>query len=129
MAELRNLSVAHAIKLAGTGNQRQRVALERIYGKVVWGPLLSNPKITIPEVARIARKGALPRPLLTAIVDNPSWATAALVRRAALTNPRLSSELALTLLRQTPKNELKLVTKQTAYPAAVREVARKLLKS
>ena len=31
------------------------------------------------------------------------------------------------ILRLTPKNELKLVEKQTAYPALVRESARKLL--
>lgn len=128
-AALRNLPVARAVKLAGTAGQRERVALERMYGKTVWQALLCNPKITIPEVARIARKRALPRPLLATIVENPSWVTASVVRRAALANPRLTSAMALSLLRQTPRNELKLVTRQTTYPMAVRELARKLLES
>lgn len=124
---LRGLSVAKAIKLARTAGQRERTVLERTYGKVVWPALLKNPKITVPEVARIARKRALPQPLLAEIVDNPAWSTSALVRRAALANPRLTTAMATSLLRQTPRNELKLATKQTAYPMLVREIARRLL--
>jgi hypothetical protein len=128
-AELRGLSVAKAVKLARTAGQRERTVLERTYGKVVWEALLSNPKVTIPEVARIARKRALPQPLLATIVDNPSWSTSPLIRRAALANPRLTTAMATGLLRQTPRNELKLATKQTAYPMAIRELARRLLES
>ena len=36
--------------------------LERLYGKQVWESLLHNAKVTVPEVARIARKGTIPRP-------------------------------------------------------------------
>jgi hypothetical protein len=128
-AELRGLSVARAVKLARTAGQRERTVLERTYGKVVWPALLSNPKITVPEVARIARKRGLPQPLLATIVDNPTWATAAIVRRAALANPRLTTAMATSLLRQTPRNELKLASKQTAYPMAIRELAKRLLES
>lgn len=124
---LRGLPVAKAIKLARTAGQRERTVLERTYGKVVWPALLANPKITLPEVARIARNRALPQPLLATIVENPAWSTSALVRRAALANPRLTTAMATTLLRQTPRTELKLACKQTAYPASVREIARRLL--
>jgi len=51
------------------------------------------------------------------------------VRRAALGNPRITNPMALKLLRRTPKPELKVLPNQNVYPAAVRELARKLLKS
>jgi len=101
---------------------------ERLFGKNVWEALLHNPRLTIPEVARIARKGTVPRPLLELIADNAAWAKTGPVRRALLTNRRLSSEAVMKVLRLTPKNELKLAEKQTAYPAHVREAARKLLR-
>jgi hypothetical protein len=37
--------------------------------------------------------------------------------------------MATSLLRQTPRNELKLASKQTAYPMAIRELAKRLLES
>ena len=60
---IRSLSGIEQQKLAATGSLAERTALERMYGPNVWETLLRNPRLTIPEVARIARKGTLPRPL------------------------------------------------------------------
>lgn len=124
---LRNLSVPEQMKIARTGDQQERVTIERIYGKHVWEPLLQNPKITPPEVMRIARMPQIPRPLLEVIVANPAWMASAHVRRALLGNRRLAHDLAIKVLRATPKPELKLVTKQSAYPPRVRGAAKRLL--
>jgi hypothetical protein len=123
---LRRLTRGEQIKLARTAEQPSRVALERICGKDIWEVLLRNPRITIPEIARIARKGTAPAPLLDMIVDNKSWAKAAPIRRALLTNPRLSLGSARRVLTLAPKLELKVASKQTAYPAHIRELARKM---
>lgn len=125
---LRRLTQIEQQKLARLGDLTERVTLERLYGKGVWESLLHNPKLTVPEVARIARKGTMPRPLLDFILDNASWTQSDPVRRALLGNPRVSSEGVLKLLRATPKHELKTIVKSTAYAASVRDVARKLLK-
>ncbi len=125
---LRGLSGAAQMKVAREGEIHERIVLERLYGKAVWDALLRNPRLTHPEVARIARMGALPRPQLELILANPGWLCSPQVRRALLANPRLSREMVLKVLRATPKHELKLVPKQTAYPAGVRQVARRLLK-
>ena len=93
----------------------------------MWEGLLQNPKLTLPEVARIARKGSAPRPLIEQIVDNPAWIQSPLVRRALLTNPRVSSEGILKLLRITPRPELKVICKTNTYSTQVREAARKVL--
>jgi len=113
-------------RIARTGSLTERQTLERLYGKAVWEPLLRNPAITVPEVARISRMGALPLPLLELIVDNTGWLRAAPVRRALLSNPRLRGEAINKVLRATPGVELKLMPRQQGYPAAVREAARRL---
>lgn len=125
---MRNLSVAERMKVARGPILDDRVLLERIYGSGVWDALLRNSKITIPEVARMARKGTLPRPLLDLIVDNESWIRQSLVRRSLLGNPRLSSDAAVKVLRTLPPRELKLVPQQTAYPATVRAAAQRLMR-
>jgi hypothetical protein len=128
-ARMRKLSVTQQYKVARFGELNDRVMLERIYSKAVWEPLLQNPKLTLPEVARIARKGSAPRPLIEQIVENNAWVQSPLVRRALLTNPRVSGEGILKLLRMTPRPELKVICKTTTYSTQVREAARKVLES
>ncbi|MGE0870093.1 MAG: hypothetical protein AB7P03_16125 [Kofleriaceae bacterium] len=125
---LRGLTLAEQVKLATTGDQTERVLLERFYGKNVWEPLLRNPRLTAPEVARIARMGALPRVLLEVILNNGAWLQIAEVRRALLSNPRLGTDQIIRLLRLMPKHELKLAAVQTAYPAPVRDAAKRLIR-
>jgi hypothetical protein len=124
---LRRLTPVEQHKVALTGEIHERVVLERLYGKAVWEPLLRNPRLSFPEVARIARMGALPRPLIEVIVGNGAWLKSPEVRRALLANPRLAAEHIPRVLRQLPKHELKLVPMQTAYPVAVRECARRIV--
>ncbi|HMI94114.1 MAG TPA: hypothetical protein VK509_22225, partial [Polyangiales bacterium] len=124
---LRKLNVTQQYKLARVGELNDRVLLERMYGKGVWEGLLQNPKLTLPEVARIARKGSVPRPLIELIVENNAWIQSPLVRRALLSNPRVSAEGILKLLRITPRHELKVIYKTTTYSTQVREAARKVL--
>jgi hypothetical protein len=125
---MRGLTMAMQIKMAHTGEASERIVLERLYGKNVWEGLLRNPRLTGPEVARIARMGALPRPLMEIIVGNGGWLQIPEVRRALLSNPRLATDHIMRILRILPKHELKLAAQQTAYPLAVRDVAKKLLK-
>lgn len=125
--KLRNLPQAERMKIARGGSLDDRTLLERIYGNLVWEPLLRNPKITVPEVARMARKGTMPRPLLELIVDNEQWIRQSVVRRALLSNPRLSPEGAAKVLRTLSHRELKLIPQQTAYPPSVRTVAQRLM--
>jgi len=125
---LRGLTVAQQTKVAAPGELGERVMLERIYGKSVWEALLRNPRLTGPEVARIARMGTLPRPQMETILNNGGWLQIPEVRRALLTNPRLGADQVLRILRLLPKHEIKLAAQQTAYPLGVRTAAKSLLK-
>jgi len=128
-AKLRNLTPEQRIHYARSSVQEERVLLERIYGSAVWELLLHNPKITVPEVARMARKGNISRPLLDFITDNEQWVRHSLIRRALLANPRLTGDSITKVLRCLPPRELKLVPQQTAYPPAVRQAATRLMKA
>ncbi len=125
---LRGLTLVQQIKLAATGETSERIILERMYGKTVWEPLLRNPRLTSPEVARIARMGALPRPMIELICANGAWLQVPEVRRALLTNPRLATDQIIRILRLLPKHELKLAAAQTSYAQAVRDVAKRLIR-
>jgi hypothetical protein len=124
---VRGLSHAEQQRLAASGSMSERIALERAFGANVWEALLGNPRLTIPEVAKIARKGTLPRPLVENIAGHASWLTAPEVQRALLGNPRSTAGIVTKVLASMSRSELLLVPQQTAYPQAVRMQARKLL--
>jgi hypothetical protein len=126
--KFKNLTPEQRIKLSRSSVQEERVMLERMYGSAVWELLLHNPKITVPEVARMARKGTMPRPLLDLIADNEQWVRHSLIRRALLANPRLGTDAVHKVLRTLPPRELKLVPQQTAYPPGVRQAATRLIR-
>jgi hypothetical protein len=125
---LRNLTLVQQVRTAKSSNPATRIALERMYGKNVWEALLRNPRLTAPEVARIARMGTLPRVQIEAIVNNGGWLQIPEVRRALLSNPRLGTDQIMRVLRLMPKHELKVASTATAYPFAVRDQAKKLLR-
>lgn len=124
---VRNLNTTEQQQMAREGTQPERVALERRYGKLVWETLLRNSRITPPEVAKIARNGTIPKPLVEIIVSNAAWLKIPEIRRALMTNPRCTGEFVQRVLRHLPKHELKLVPGQTIYTMEVRNAARSLL--
>src|SRR5687767_13001947 len=125
---LRGMTLAQQVKVAMHGEIQERTLLERMYSKNVWEALLRNPRLTGPEVARIARMGSLPRPLIELIVSNGGWLQIPEVRRALLANPRLGTDQIIRILRLLPKHELKLAATQTAYPFAVRDAAKRMIR-
>lgn len=126
---LRGLTMVQAMKVANSPDPSERMALERMYGKTVWEALLRNPRLTAPEVSRLARMGTLPRTMLEIILNNGGWLGVPEVRRALLCNPRLGTDQVVRVLRLLPKHELKLASTLTAYPFAVRDQAKRLLKT
>ena len=121
------MSGVEQLRMAATGSLPERVALERMYGPTVWPILLENARITTPEVARIARKGTLPRPLVEMIAGNAAWLAVGEVQRALLSNPRAPTAVIEKVLRALPRRDLQRVPTQTAYTTAVRAAAKKML--
>jgi hypothetical protein len=124
---LSGLTGPEQLRLAAAGTLQERVGLERMYGPGVWETLLRNNRVTPPEVARIARKGTLPRPLVELIASNKGWLAVGEVQRALLSNPRSSLAVVQKVLRLMSKPDLQLVPQQTAYPPTVRQAAKNML--
>ena len=124
---VRGLSGVEQQRVAAHGTMQERIVLERTFGSNVWEALLSNSRLTVPEVARIARKGTLPRQLVEDIAAHASWVAAPEVQRALLSNPRSSAAVVSKILRALSRADLQLVPQQTAYPASVRAAAKRML--
>ena len=124
---VRALGAREREKLARKGTLSERTALERAFGAPLWEFLLANPHVTSPEVARIAKNGTVTQPILRIIVANTVWVTKSEVRRALLSNPRLTAPHIDRVLRTVPRQELRKIPMQTAYPAQVRAAASKFL--
>jgi hypothetical protein len=127
-ALLRHLPLAQQIKKAHSGDLQERILLERMYGKNVWEALLRNSRLTVPEVARIARMATLPRPLIEVILGNGAWLQVGEIRRALLGNPRLAADQIPRVLRLLPKHELRLAAVQPSFPYPVRDAAKRMLR-
>jgi hypothetical protein len=119
--------MAEQQKLAAVGNLAERTLLERIHGPNVWETLLRSNRLSLPEVARIARKGTVPRPLVELIAASAAWVASAEVQRALLSNPRSSTAVVMKVLHAMSRSDLAQVARQTAYPLAVRVAAKKLM--
>ena len=124
---VRALSLRERETVARQGALTERVALERAFGSSVWEGLLQNPQITPPEVARIAKNGTLPRPLVQVIVGNAGWLAVPEVQRALLGNPRVSGPHLERVLHATSRGDLERIASSTAYRPEVRQVVNRLL--
>ena len=126
---LRGLSGPEQQKIAKGGEVNERIQLERIYGKMVWESILRNPRVTVPEVARIAKMGSLPKPLFEIIGANTAFLRVPQVRRALLANPKTPATLVDKILKLAPRAELRLIPNQPTYSRMVRDKARRLLQN
>jgi hypothetical protein len=124
---LRGLRAGQRERIARSGNLMERTTLERIYGSTVWDALLENPQLTGPEVARIAKNGTASQPIIAIIAGSSAWLSKPEVRRALLSNPRLGGAHLERVLRALPREELRKVPQQTAYPKRVRAAASRLV--
>jgi hypothetical protein len=123
---VRQLSAVEREKLARSGSLPERVALERHFGGVVWEGLLQNPQVTQPEVARIAKNGGLPKPLVNLIVSNAAWLGNPEIRRALLGNPRVDGMHLNRVLNALSKTECAQIARSPAYRPQVRTLAKRL---
>jgi Tfp pilus assembly protein PilZ len=123
----RYLSETERFNVIREGDLGQRIQLERRYGKLVWEILLRNPRITKMEVARIAQKAAITKPIRDLIIGNRAWLGDSQIRRALLTNPKMDDSDIMKVLRAAPKGELRALSQQGTSSPKIRRAALKLL--
>lgn len=125
---VRALGLREREEVARRGALSERVALERAFGASVWEGLLQNPQLTVSEVARIAKNGTLPKPLVSVIVGNGAWLASSEVQRALLTNPRCSGPHLDRVLHAMSRSDLSRLAQSCPYRAEVRAAVQKLVR-
>jgi hypothetical protein len=123
---LRALPHAEKLILAGKADRSERVILAQDGDPQVLFFLLKNPRITVDEVARIARSAFLSFQGADLIAKTTQWHNND-VRIGLVGNPRTPTPLALRILPSLPPNEIKQIARGSAVSTALRQAALKLV--
>ena len=100
------------INLALSGNREERMALAMDSNKAVHHYLLKNAKLTLDEIAYMARLPSLNPDVLDKIAENPAYTQNPSVTKALVFNPRTPVRTAIRLLDRLPRNELVNLSKR-----------------
>lgn len=123
---LRALPHTEKLLLASKADRSERVILIQDGDPQVLLFLLKNPRITLDEVARIAKSSYLSFQGADLIGKTPQWLNSD-VRVALVTNPRTPIPLAVRLLPTLPPNEIKNLARGSATSPALRQAALRLV--
>ena len=109
---LARMGMDDKINLALSGNREERMALAMDSNKAVHHYLLKNAKLTLDEIAFMARLPSLNPDVLDKIAENPSYTQNPTVTKALVFNPRTPVRTAIRLLDRLPRNELMNLSKR-----------------
>jgi hypothetical protein len=124
---VRGLSRNEKLLLAPKASRNERAVLAQENDAQMLYFLLKNPRITIEEVARIARSPLLSSPTADLIANTTQWSASVDVRVALVNNPKTPSPLALRLLPTLPEPEIRRVAKATAVSQAIKQAALRIV--
>ena len=110
---LARMGMDDKINLALSGNREERMALAMDSNKAVHHYLLKNAKLTLDEVAHMARLPSLNPDVLDKIAETPAYTQNLTVTKALVFNPRTPVRTAIRLLDRLPRNELVNLSKRT----------------
>jgi hypothetical protein len=124
---IRSLNRNEKMLLAPKADRAERAFLAQDSDPQVLYSLLRNPRITVEEVARIARSPQLAFATAELILKTAQWASNLDVRVALVHNPRTPTQLALKILPSLPEREIRQIAKATAVSQALRQAALRIV--
>ncbi len=110
---LQRMGTEEKVNMALSGNREERMALAQDSNKAIHHYLLKNAKLTLDEVAFMARLPSLNPDVLDKIAENPAYTQNPTVTKALVFNPRTPLRTALRLLDRLPRSELVVLSKRT----------------
>ena len=117
------------INLAQAGNKEERMALAMDPNKAVHHYLLKNAKITVDEIAFMARLPSLNPPVLDKIAENPAYTQNPSVAKALVYNPKTPVRTAIRLLDRLPRSEVMNLAKRMGMNLKLVMAAKKRLET
>jgi hypothetical protein len=127
IAHWNELTQAEKLRLAQHGGRDERAAVLRDKNRALHPHVLKNPRITIEEVAAIAKNPQMAPDMLELIAARSEWTGRAMVAEAIVRNPRSPAELALRLLPHCSQEAIRQMAKGHGVQQHVAQAARKLV--
>jgi hypothetical protein len=124
---LRGLSRTEKLLLAPKADRTERLVLVQDNDPQVLYSLLKNPRVTVDEVARIAKSSYLTYQTAELILKTSQWAASLDVRVALVHNPKTPPAFALRIVPTLPEAEVKAIARGAATSMALKQAALKRL--
>ena len=124
---IQSMSVMQKIKLARMGNREARGLLIRDRNKIVALSAISSPKMTLQEVAMIAKARNVSDEVLRVIARNREWTRDYQVKCGLATNPKSPLTEAMKFVNYLQDRELKNLMRSKDVPTAIATHARRIL--
>lgn len=112
--QLARMGMEEKINLALSGGREARMALAQDPNKAIPHYLLRNAKITLDEIAFIARLANMNPDVLKKIAENPQYVQSPQVVRNLVFNPKTPIDVSIRLLDRLAKNDLIQLSKRTS---------------
>lgn len=102
------------------------MALANDGNKAIHHYLLRNAKISLDEIALMARMPGLNPDVLVKIGENPAYTQNPQIVRHLVFNPKTPTKLSLRLLDRLPRGDLQIIAKRNMHRALVAAAQKKL---
>lgn len=110
---LARMGMDDKINLALSGNREERMAIAMDGNRAVHHYLLKNNKITLDEIAFMARLPSMNPDVLDKIAENPAYTQNPTVTKALVYNPKTPVRTAIRLLDRLPRPEVMNLSKRS----------------
>ena len=126
-ARWQGLALPEKIRAARYGKRPARAHILKQHDSQLLGFLLSNPKISVEEVAAMAGMASLEPGLLKRLMQSHEWTRHASVARNLVCHPKATLPQVTRLLDKVPAGELRRLTRTGKVRAAVKRLIIKRL--
>ena len=125
---LQRMSMEEKINLALSGNREERMALATDSNKAIHHYLLKNRRLSLDEIAFMARSPSLNPDVLKKIAENPMYTQNPQVVRNLVFNPKTPVKVSVRLIDRLPRNDVQIISRRTSMNRALVAAAQKKLR-
>jgi hypothetical protein len=126
-SEWQNLALADRIRVARYGKRPARAFVLKQHDSQLHQFLLSNPHVSVEEVAALAAMGSLDPALLKRLVSSQEWTRHTSIARNLICHPKATLPQVTRLLDKVPQDELRRLTRTGKVRASVKRLIIKKL--